>query len=120
MADSGGMAVSQQVGATGIPTAQDLPQRTFLPLHIKPGAPPFMKQHKRYEYLEEYVGYEKDRYKNTLKAVFCLGAGIMTLNAFAPGAFLMFAMAARYQDMAWWDGFITKTYGKYRSLVMVD
>ena len=114
-----GVEVTQQAAA-GMPVGAGMPQRTLLPLHIKPGTPPFVKQHKRYDYLDEYVGYQKDRYKNTLKAVFCLGAGVLTLNAFAPGALLMFALAARYQDMAWWDGFITKTYGKYRSLVMVD
>lgn len=109
----------QQIGAaTGITPGQ--PQRTFLPLQIRPGAPPFVKQHKRYDYLAEYVGYEKDRYKNTLKAVFCFSFGILTLQAFPPGGLLMFALAARFQDIAWMDGFINKTFGKYRSVVLVD
>ncbi|MFH1056534.1 MAG: hypothetical protein V1717_01920 [Candidatus Micrarchaeota archaeon] len=120
MADVGATEV-QQIGATvSGQQAGGLPQRTFLPLYIKKNAPPFMKQHKRYDYIAEYVGYEKDRYKNTLKAVFCLAGGVLTLNAFAPGALLMFALAARFQDIAWMDGFINKTFGKYRSLVIVD
>ena len=98
----------------------DKAQRTLLPLHIKPGSPAFLKQHKRYDYVSEYVGFEKDRYKNTLKAVFCLSFGIITLNAFPPGGLLMFALAARYQDIAWMDGFIGKHFGKYRSVILVD
>ena len=109
----------QQIGAsTG--TAAGQPGRSFLPLYVKPGAPPFIKQHKRYTYLDEYVGYEKDRYKNMVKAVFCFGFGILTLQAFPPGALLMIALAARFQDIAWMDGFITRTFGKYRSIVLVD
>ena len=111
----------QQVGAS-VPegSASAGAQRTFLPLYIKPGTPPFLKQHKRHEYLEEYVGFEKDRYRNTLKAVFCFVFGVLTLQAFTPGALLMIAMAARYQDLAWWATFIAKTYGRYRSLILVD
>jgi len=115
-----GVREVQQIGAAVTPAAAGMPQRTFLPLYIKQGAPPFMKQHKRYDYLAEYVGYEKDRYKNTLKALFCFTFGILTLNAFPPGGLLMFALAARFQNIAWFDGFINKTFGKYRSIVLVD
>ncbi len=114
---------TQQAGAVATPiggAAGGMPQRSFLPLQIKPGAPPFMRQHKRYDYLAEYVGFTKDGYKNTVKAVFCFAGGVATLTTFAPGALLMFALAARYQDIAWMDFFITKTFGKYRSLVLID
>ncbi len=110
----------QQIGGSLSSGSAGLPQRTFLPLQIKPGAPPFMRQHKRYDYIAEYVGFEKDRYKNMVKALFCFGSGLLTIQAFPPGGLLMIALAARYQDMAWWDGFISRTFGKYRSLVLVD
>ncbi len=119
MAAEVGAREVQQIGAaTGATAGQ--PGRSFLPLHIKPNAPPFVKQHKRYDYLAEYVGYEKDRYKNMAKAIFCFIFGILTLQAFPPGALLMIALAARFQDIAWMDGFITRTFGKYRSIVLVD
>lgn len=109
----------QQIGAsTGTSAGQ--PGRSFLPLYVKKGSPPFMKQHKRYDYLSEYVGYEKDRYKNMAKAIFCFVFGILTLQAFPPGGLLMIALAARFQDIAWMDAFITRTFGKYRSIVLVD
>ena len=111
---------AQQAGALSGSLGVGNLSRTFLPLEIKPGTPAFLKQHKRYEYVEEYAGFEKDRYKNTFKALFCFTFGLLTLQAFAPGGLLMLALAARYQDIAWWDGFITKTYGKYRSLTLVD
>ncbi|HIH20486.1 TPA: hypothetical protein HA244_04425 [Candidatus Micrarchaeota archaeon] len=95
-------------------------QRTLLPLHIKPGTPAFLRQKKRYDYVSEFVDFEKDRYKSTFKAIFCLSFGVLTLQAFPPGGLLMFALAARYQDIAWMDGFIANSFGKYRSIVTVD
>jgi len=94
--------------------------RSFLPIYIKPDAPPFMRQHKRYDYLDEYVGFMKDGYKYTIKGIFYFGLGLITLPVVPAGGLLMIAMAARYQDMAWLDNFIIKTFGKQRSVVLVD
>lgn len=107
---------TQQVSAINVPTDH----RSFLPVQIRPNAPPFIKQHTRFDYINEYVGFEKDRYKNVGKAVFCFAFGVLTLQAFPPGGLVMIAMAARYQDIAWMDGFITKNFGRYRSIIKVD
>ncbi|MFH0836428.1 MAG: hypothetical protein V1834_04680 [Candidatus Micrarchaeota archaeon] len=94
--------------------------KTFLPLHIIPGTPPFMKQWKRKFYLDEYLGYEKDSYSNTLKAMMYIVLGLVTLPYFAPGALLMVALSARHAHIAWMDRFINRKFGANRTLVLVD
>ncbi len=86
------------------------------PAHV----PPTMKMHKRWDYLAEYIDFYKMRYANTFKAALFFAGGILTLNAFAPGALLMIALAARHADLAWWCNFIVTKFGKHRSLVLID
>ncbi|NUN11416.1 hypothetical protein HUU53_02115 [Candidatus Micrarchaeota archaeon] len=104
---------TQEVGA-------HLHGHTLVPIEPVPGTPPFLRQKKRSDYFQEYFDFEKDGYKNTLKAVFYFGLGLITLQAFPPGGLLMIAMAARYQDIAHWDLNIVRNFGKTRSLVLVD
>ncbi|PIT85138.1 hypothetical protein COU36_04980 [Candidatus Micrarchaeota archaeon CG10_big_fil_rev_8_21_14_0_10_59_7] len=100
--------------------AREQQNKSFLPLAIKPGAPPFLKQQNRREYIDEYVGYYKDGAKFSIKAIALFGLGLATLEIFPPGALFMIALSARYQDIAWMDRFIYKTFGKYRSLTLID
>ena len=94
--------------------------RTYLPVQITPGVPPFLKQWKRKFYLDEYLGYEKDSYSNTLKAILYIVLGLVTLPYFAPGALLMVALSARHAHIAWMDRFINRQFGANRTLTMVD
>lgn len=100
--------------------AAHLSGHTLLPVDVEPGTPPFIRQKKRLAYLEEYFDFEKDGYINTFKAIFYFVLGLITLQPFPPGGLLMIAMAARYQDMAWFDMSITRKWGKGRSMTLVD
>ncbi|MFH1779659.1 MAG: hypothetical protein ABH803_00745 [Candidatus Micrarchaeota archaeon] len=101
-------------------TAALLKGHSLVTVEVDKGTPPFLRQQKRGKYLEEYFNWEKDGYKNSFKAIFYFVLGIITLGAFPPGGLLMIAMAARYQDTAWFDRHIARRFGDSRSLVLVD
>jgi hypothetical protein len=46
--------------------------------------------------------------------------GLLTINYFAPGALLMFALSARAYDVAWICEFINEKFGKYRTIITAD
>jgi hypothetical protein len=93
---------------------------SFVTVDYPSHVPPTMKMHKRWDYLTEYIDFYKMRYTNAFKAIIFFAGGILTLNAFAPGALLMIALAARHADLAWWGNFISTEFGKYRSVVLID
>lgn len=99
---------------------KDREQLSYVPVEITPGTPPTMKMHKRWDYLEEYINFWKDGVKFKIKAVALLAFGLLTLTTFPPGALLMIALAARYQDLSWLDDYITQKFGKQRTLVLID
>lgn len=93
---------------------------TMLPMEVNPNVPPNIRQHTRWEYLEEYVGYWKFDHICRVVGAFLLAVGIATLNVFAPGALLMIAVSARLIDLGWWYNFIWSKYGTYRTITLVD
>jgi len=93
---------------------------SFVAIDYPAHVPPTMKMHKRWDYLAEYIDFYKMRYTNAFKAVLFFAGGILTLNAFTPGALLMIALSARHFDLAWWSDFIVTKFGKHRSLVLID
>ena len=93
---------------------------SFVAIDYPSHVPPTMKMKKRWDYLEEYIDFYKMRYTNAFKAIIFFAGGILTLNAFAPGALLMLALSARHFDLAWWGNFISMEFGKYRSIVLID
>ena len=93
---------------------------TMLPVDIKPGTPPTLRQHTRYDYMSEYVDFWTMGVKNKVKAVAFFALGLLTINYFAPGALLMFALAARSQDIAWMGDFIVEKFGAKRSIALID
>ncbi len=99
---------------------QNKQRLSYMPIEVAPGTPPNMRMWKRWEYLEEYIDWWKRGVTSKLKAVGFIVFGILTLNTFPPGALLMFALAARHQDLAWLDDFIVKKFGRSRTIVLVD
>ena len=93
---------------------------TFLQVETKPDLPPNMRMSTRWNYLEEYFGYWLYHKYTVVGAVALLVAGIATLGIFWPGALLMIGVAGRLADLAWWNNFIINTFGKSRTLVLVD
>lgn len=93
---------------------------TMLPVEVNPNVPPNIRQHTRWEYLEEYIGYWKLDHVCRVVGAFLLAVGIATLNVFAPGALLTIAVAARLIDLGWWYNFIWSKYGHYRTVTLVD
>lgn len=93
---------------------------SFLPIDIAPGTPPTMRQHTRWDYVKEYVDFYLLGVKSKVRTIVFFALGLLMINYFAPGAFLMFALAARAQDQAWWCNYINNTFGKYRSIVLID
>lgn len=121
-------ALNQQAGAhqqistlvKDQPEKEALRQSTFLPVESDPNLPPNMRMWKRLEYLEEYIHYWRWGIITRIIAVPLLIAGVLTLPVFAPGALVMFAVAARLLDLSWWYHFIVYSFGKSRTIVLVD
>lgn len=93
---------------------------SMIPVGITKSVPPFLRHWTRFEYLSEYVDFWTLGVKSKAKAVGYFALGLATINYFAPGALLMFALAARHQDIGWICNFINTTFGKNRSIVLVD
>lgn len=93
---------------------------TMLPVENNPNLPPNIRQHTRWEYLEEYIGYWKLDHACRVFGAVLLAVGIATLNVFTPGALLMIAVSARLIDLSWWYNFIWSKYGYSRTLTLVD
>ncbi len=93
---------------------------TMLPLDSRPDLPPNMRNHTRWAYVEEYMGYWKYEQICRLMGIALLVLGFVTLNVFLPGALLMLAVSARLLDLSWWYGFIAHKFGNFRSLVLID
>ena len=114
------MKANQGVFAEGTEGTKDRSLMSYVPVEVEPGTPPSMKMHKRWDYLEEYINFWKDGVKFRIKSIAFLAGGLLTLNTFPPGALLMIALSARYHDISWLDDFITKKFGKQRTLVLID
>jgi len=93
---------------------------SYLPMEIAPGTPPTMRQWSRTQYISEYVDFYTLGIKSKVKGIALLALGVVTIPYFAPGALLMFALAARNQDVGWMCTYINESFGKNRSIVLVD
>jgi hypothetical protein len=93
---------------------------TFLPVESKPNIPPNMRMHYRWDYLLEYIGYWKAKILDQVAAAVLIVLGVLCLPVFAPGALLMIAVGARFNDLAWMNDFIINKFGKSRTIVLVD
>ncbi|MBI5229569.1 hypothetical protein HY991_05640 [Candidatus Micrarchaeota archaeon] len=106
--------------------ARDQPKKeeermsTFLPVEVKPEVPPNMRMWTRLKYLEEYFGFWK--YGKICKPLsVVLGAlGVVALGVFPLGGLIMLAVSGRLYSLAWWYDFIIYTFGKSRTLVIID
>jgi len=93
---------------------------TMLPIDVKPGTPPTLRQHSRYDYFMEYVDFWTLGVKCKAKAVAFFVLGLLSINYFAPGALLLFALSAREQDIGWMCNFIIEKFGANRTIALVD
>ncbi|MBI5036754.1 hypothetical protein HZC09_05415 [Candidatus Micrarchaeota archaeon] len=93
---------------------------TFMPVDVAENVPPSLRQWTRWEYLSEYVEWWKQGVTSGVQAVVLFGLGLLTLDKFAPGALLMFALAARHQDLSWMYNFIAKKFGMSRTIMLID
>ncbi|MFA4946605.1 MAG: hypothetical protein WC607_03670 [Candidatus Micrarchaeia archaeon] len=93
---------------------------SMLPVEIKPGTPPTLRQSSRFDYMTEYVDFWTLGVKSKAKSVAYFALGLLTINYFAPGALLMFALSARAYDVAWICEFINEKFGKYRTIITAD
>ncbi len=93
---------------------------SYLPMTVEKGTPPTMRMWSRTQYISEYVDFYTLGVKSKVKGIAMLALGVVTIPYFAPGALLMFALAARYQDVGWMCTFINESFGKNRSIVTVD
>ncbi len=98
---------------------QDAPH-TMLHADANEKLPAFMRTNTRWNYALEYIDFWRAEKKTMILFVFFLIAAFVTLPYFAPGGFLMFALAARLKSLAYWNKFVYRTFGKNRTLVMVD
>lgn len=111
----------QQVAMLGRTEGVDAKRMsTFLPVESKPGIPPTMRMHSRWDYLTEYFNFWKAGILTKIAGVALLVLGVICLPVFAPGGLLMIAVGARFNDLAWWNNFIINRFGKSRTLVLVD
>jgi hypothetical protein len=123
-------ALNQQAGAQqGISTlAKDQPgvemdaerMSTFLPVESRPDLPPNMRMWTRWQYLDEYIHYWRWGLITKALAIVLLIVGVLMIPFFVPGALLTLAVSARLGSLSWMYNFIVWTFGKYRTLVLVD
>ena len=114
------MVEIQDLQKTAFAGEQNKHKVSMMPIEVTPGTPPNMRMHKRWDYMEEYIDFWKRGVTSKLKAIGFVTFGILTLETFPPGALLMFALAARHQDLAWLYDFIVKKFGRQRTIVLVD
>jgi len=98
----------------------NLPMKTAVPLEIDPEVRANMRAATRWDYVSEYIGYWIDNKRFWVMAVLFVGAGVLLLDVFAPVALLMIAVGAKYRNMAWMDNFTYSTFGRNRSLVLLE
>lgn len=114
------MHESHEQKEAGITTADHAPHVSFMPMEVSRKLPPNLRQFTRWEYASEYVEWWKQGVTSKAQSVLFFGLGLLTLETFAPGALLMFALAARHQDLAWMYDFIAKKFGHSRTITLVD
>lgn len=112
----------QQISSLAMdqPRKEEEKMSTFVPVEARPEVPPNMRQWIRLKYLEEYFGYWKYGKLCKYLGVVLVVLGILTLSVFPIGGLVMFAVAGRMVSLAWWYNFIVYTFGKSRTLVLVD
>jgi len=93
---------------------------SFTSVETNPDIPTFMRTNNRWDYVKEYIDFWKNEKTAALQFVFFLGAGIFTLPLFPPGGLLMIAMAGRFKSLQYWNKFVYRDFGKYRTLIMID
>lgn len=113
--------VQQQVIQGGTPVGGISDSTTFLPLQVDNKVPPLFKMDNRWEYLKEYI-YEfwMVGKKAQMMAVAYAVLGLLTIKAVPLGAMLLFLLAGRYQNIAWWGNGVATKFGRGRTLVLLN
>ncbi len=111
---------SHELAKEGIEHKEHPQHVSFMPMEVPRTLPPNLRQWTRWEYASEYVEWWRQGVTSKVQSVLFFGLGLLTLEAFPPGALLMFALSARHHDLAWMYDFIAKKFGYSRTLVMVD
>jgi hypothetical protein len=82
--------------------------------------PPFLRTNNRWSYFTEYVDFWRWEKLHWVMFAFWIAAAIFTLMVFPPGSLLMFALAGRFRNMAWYDRFVYAMFGVNRTIMLVD
>ncbi|MEK6924389.1 MAG: hypothetical protein AABW54_04070 [Candidatus Micrarchaeota archaeon] len=115
--------INQQITMGGSPSTKPVQGSTFVPLETSSGIPPLYKMDNRWTYLKEYI-YEfwmVGKKAQVLAIVYAV-LGLLVINAVPWGAMLLFALAGRYQGIAWWGNAVSAApaFGGCRALVLVN
>ena len=82
--------------------------------------PPFLRTNTRLSYFTEYIDFWRWEKIHWVMFTFWIAAALFTLTVFPPGSLLMFSMAGRLRNMAWYDRFVYSMFGTNRTLIVVD
>jgi len=117
------MAVQQPIDAQTQLLAQKMPtgQKDYAGLAYAaadPNVRPFMRASTRWDYLCEYAGFWIDHYRFLGTAIALAAVGVYMLGVLWPVGLFIIALAGKYKNVSWWDRFIYRDFGQYRSLIL--
>lgn len=123
MAEPTPTQINQQIQMGGSPKASPIDASTFVPVEVNDKVPAFFKMDNRWTYLKEYI-YEfwmVGKKAQVLAVVYAV-LGLLTIKAVPLGSLLLFALAGRYQSIAWWGNAVAAhpDFGGSRALVLVN
>lgn len=85
-----------------------------------PNLPPFLRTNNRWSYMTEYVDFWRNEKICWIFFSIWMAAAIFTFMVFPPASLIMFALAARFRNMAWWNRFVYGMFGTNRTIMTVD
>ena len=104
------------------PVEQDHTQETMSTTEMATShdLPPFLRTNNRISYFTEYVDFWEWEKTHMILFIFWMAAAVATFFVFPAGSLIMFALAARFRNMAWYDRFVYSMFGMNRTIMLVD
>ncbi len=81
------------------------------------GSENVLGQATRREYVNEFIDFWKDDYRDKIKCVCFLAIAFLTFNVLTPFSLFCVALAGKYWDMAMWNRNISRFNGWFRTII---